>query len=118
MDLFHFVKAYAESEVRELKTKRNGGKRLVIYYMSIGGAEDYRYYWNGAWKTGKPSWLAEKNPLWKGNYVVKYRDVDWQKIITGNDGLYQKKILDAGFDGAYLDIIDAFEYFEKESAHR
>ena len=54
MDLFHFVKAYAESEVRELKTKRNGGKRLVIYYMSIGG-EDYRYYWNGAWKTGKPS---------------------------------------------------------------
>lgn len=37
MDLFHFVKAYAESEVRELKTKRNGGKRLVIYYMSIGG---------------------------------------------------------------------------------
>ena len=37
MDLFHFVKAYAESEVRELKIKRNGGKRLVIYYMSIGG---------------------------------------------------------------------------------
>ena len=37
MDLFHFVKAYAESKVRELKTKRNGGKRLVIYYMSIGG---------------------------------------------------------------------------------
>ncbi len=62
--------------------------------------------------------LAEKNPHWKGNYVVKYWDVDWQKIITGNDGLYQKKILDAGFDGAYLDIIDAFEYFEKESARR
>ena len=36
MDLFHFVKAYVEADVRELKTKRNGGKRLVIYYMSIG----------------------------------------------------------------------------------
>ena len=36
MDLFHFVQAYAASEARELKTKRNGGKRLVIYYMSIG----------------------------------------------------------------------------------
>jgi cysteinyl-tRNA synthetase, unknown class len=23
-----------------------------------------------------------------------------------------KKILDAGFDGAYLDIIDGFEYYE------
>lgn len=58
MDLFHFEKAYAAAEIRELKTKRNGGKRLVICYMSIGEAEDYRYYWNGAWKTGKPSWLA------------------------------------------------------------
>ena len=119
MDLFHFEKAYTAAEIRELKTKRNGGKRLVICYMSIGEAEDYRYYWNGAWKTGKPAWLAEENPHWKGNYVVKYWDPDWQKIITGNDGSYQKKILDAGFDGVYLDIIDAFEYFEnKERAGR
>ena len=119
MDLFHFEKAYAASEIRELKTKRNGGKRLVICYMSIGEAEDYRYYWNSGWKTRKPAWLAEENPHWKGNYIVKYWDPDWQKIITGNDGSYQKKILDAGFDGVYLDIIDAFEYFEKkEGAHR
>ncbi len=118
MDLFHFEIAYTASEIRELKTKRNGGKRLVICYMSIGETEDYRYYWNDAWKTDKPAWLAEENPHWKGNYVVKYWDVDWQKIITGNDGSYQKKILDAGFDGVYLDIIDAFEYFEKESARR
>lgn len=83
-----------------------------------GEAENYRYYWDGGWKTGKPSWLTEENPHWKGNYVVKYWDPDWQKIITGNDGSYQKKILDAGFDGVYLDIIDAFEYFEKESARR
>ena len=114
MDLFHFEKAYTSAEIRELKTKRNGGKRLVICYMSIGEAEDYRYYWNGARKTGKPSWLAEENPHWKGNYAVKYWDADWQKIITGNDGSYQKKILDAGFDGVYLDIIDAFEYFENQ----
>ena len=118
MDLFHFEQVYAASEIRELKTKRNGGKRLVICYMSIGEAEDYRYYWNGGWKTGKPAWLAEENPHWKGNYVVKYWDADWQKIITGNDGSYQKKILDAGFDGVYLDIIDAFEYFEKRNKNK
>ena len=115
MDLFHFEKAYAASEIRELKTKRNGGKRLVICYMSIGEAEDYRYYWNSGWKARKPAWLTEENPHWKGNYVVKYWDPDWQKIITGNDGSYQKKILGAGFDGVYLDIIDAFEYFEKQA---
>ncbi len=45
MDLFHFEKAYAAAaEIRELKTKRNGGKRIVICYMSIVEAEDYRYY--------------------------------------------------------------------------
>jgi hypothetical protein len=27
----------------------------------------------------------------KGNYVVKYWDADWQKIITGNDESYQKR---------------------------
>ncbi|MDO5045400.1 endo alpha-1,4 polygalactosaminidase [Campylobacter sp.] len=113
MDLFHFEKAYTSAEIRELKTKRNGGKRLVICYMSIGEAEDYRYYWSDAWKTEKPVWLTEENPYWKGNYVVKYWDPDWQKIITGNDESYQRKILDAGFDGVYLDIIDAFEYFEE-----
>ena len=30
----------------ELKIKDNGGKRIVIAYLSIGEAEDYRYYWN------------------------------------------------------------------------
>ncbi|WP_122866522.1 hypothetical protein [uncultured Campylobacter sp.] len=36
MDLFHFVKAYAASEARELKTKRNGRKLLVICWRGRG----------------------------------------------------------------------------------
>lgn len=36
MDLFHFVKAYAAAKIRELKTKRNGGKRLVICWRGRG----------------------------------------------------------------------------------
>ncbi len=114
MDLFHFETPYTAAEIKELKTKRNGGKRLVICYMSIGEAEDYRYYWNKNWKTRKPDWLTEENRNWPGNYVVKYWKTDWQNIITGNDNSYQKKILDAGFDGVYLDIIDAFEHFESK----
>lgn len=38
----------------------------------------------------------------------------WQAIIYGNDNSYLKKIIDAGFDGVYLDIIDAFEYFTND----
>lgn len=97
MDLFHFEKAYTAAEIRELKTKRNGGKRLVICYMSIGEAEDYRYYWNSGWKTRKPAWLAEENPHWKGNYVVKYWDADWQKNNYGKRRLISKKDSRRGF---------------------
>jgi len=100
------------SDVAALRTKAKGGKRLAIAYMSIGEAEDYRYYWKAEWKTSPPAWLAEENPDWPGNYKVQYWDTSWQQIIFGNDTSYLKRIIDAGFDGVYLDIIDAFEYFE------
>jgi len=105
--------ALTQDDISALKTKQNGGKRLVICYMSIGEAEDYRYYWQSEWDKDKPEWLDKENPNWKGNYKVWYWEKDWQNIIYGNDNSYLKKILDAGFDGVYLDIIDAFEYYEQ-----
>ena len=115
IDLFYGDnETLSSSDVTSLKLKQNGGSRLVIAYMSIGEAEDYRYYWQSSWKTGSPEWLLEENPNWEGNYKVRYWDEDWQKIIFGNDNSYLKKIIDANFDGVYLDIIDAFEYFESE----
>lgn len=104
--------SFTSSEIEQLKTKANGGKRLVISYMSIGEAEDYRYYWQSNWSTNHPSWLDAENPDWAGNYKVKYWNQDWKNIIYGNDNSYLKKIIDAKFDGVYLDIIDAFEYYE------
>jgi cysteinyl-tRNA synthetase len=112
MDLFHNEEQYTSLEIEQLKTKQNGSSRLVVCYMSIGEAEDYRYYWQSSWEVGNPSWLAAENPDWEGNYKVKYWDAGWQSIIYGNDNSYLKKILDAGYNGVYLDIIDAFEYFE------
>lgn len=109
---FHDDMVFTAEEILQLKNKSNGGKRLVISYMSIGEAEDYRYYWQSDWSTNKPDWLDSENPNWAGNFKVKYWKQDWQKIIFGNDDSYLKKILDANFDGVYLDIIDAFEHFE------
>ncbi len=115
MDLFfNDESAFTADEIKQLKTKANGAKRLVICYLSIGEAEDYRYYWEVSWKNHPPAWLAGENPDWPGNYKVKYWDPQWQAVIYGNDSSYLHKILAAGFDGAYLDIIDAFEYFEGE----
>lgn len=113
MDLYRENESFTASEIARLKQKANGGTRMVICYMSIGEAEDYRYYWRSTWSSGNPSWLTEQNPDWPGNYKVKYWDTSWQDIIYRNDDSYLDKILIAGFDGVYLDIIEAFEYFEQ-----
>jgi len=114
IDLFYEDTALTVSEVALLKTKANGGSRLIIAYMSIGEVEDYRYYWQAEWEIDPPAWLAEENPQWPGNYKVQYWNKDWQNIIYGKDDSYLKKIVVVGFDGVYLDIIDAFEYFEDQ----
>ena len=114
MDLFfHDDIEFTSAEINQLRSKENGGNRLVISYLSIGEAEDYRYYWDSNWNITKPSWLGDENPDWEGNFKVKYWIDEWQNVIYGNDESYIKKILDAGFDGAYLDIIDAFDYYEQ-----
>ena len=106
------TEALSSSDLAELKTKNNGSRRLLICYMSIGEAEDYRYYWNSSWKAGSPEWLAAENPDWAGNYKVEYWNDEWKQIIFGNSEAYLDKIIAAGFDGVYLDIIDAYEFFE------
>lgn len=87
-----------------------GGDKIVLAYMSIGEAEDYRFYWQDSWKRGAPAWLDTLDPDWPGNYKVHYWDPDWQAIIFN----YTDRLLDAGFDGAYLDIIDAYEYYAEQ----
>ncbi|SHG04609.1 cysteinyl-tRNA synthetase, unknown class [Flavobacterium segetis] len=113
MDLFFTDGTpFTALEINQLKNKANGGKRLVVSYMSIGEAEDYRYYWESGWSKNKPVWLDAENPAWPGNFKVRYWSSDWQNIIYSNENSYLKKILNAGFDGVYLDIIDAFEYYD------
>jgi cysteinyl-tRNA synthetase, unknown class len=114
MDLyFNDGTEFTPAEILQLKNKANGGKRIVLCYMSIGEAENYRYYWNSSWNgASKPTFLDTENPDWAGNFKVKYWNKDWQNIIYGTDASYTKKIINAGFDGVYLDIIDAFEYYE------
>ena len=110
-------------DVRSLKTKADGARRLVISYLSIGEAEDYRYYWDRSWDrnrdgrpdAGAPDWLTGENPNWRGNYKVRYWDPDWQAILFGSGESYLDQIIARGFDGVYLDIVDAFQYFETQN---
>jgi len=118
--------ANGEFTAEQIASVKASGK-VVLAYMSIGEAEDYRFYWNQTWttKTGKltpnaPTWLAKQDPDWHGNFKVRYWMPEWQQIIFGNDTdtaakSYLDRIIDAGFDGVYLDIIDAFETFGPDS---
>lgn len=61
-----------------------------------------------------PDWLDGKNKNWPGNHKVKYWHPEWQKIILGTPDSYLDKIVSAGFDGVFLDIVDAFWHFENQ----
>lgn len=110
IDLFFNGTALTTAEVNQLKTKANGAQRLVIAYINIGSAEKFRYYWKKGWGLHHPLWLKRKYDGYEDEFWVKFWKKDWQEIIYGNDDSYMKKILDAGFDGAYLDNVEAY-YF-------
>ena len=94
----------------EIAAAQSSGKTLVSY-ISIGEAEDYRYYWDPSWTTNPPSWLGPENPDWAGNYKVRFWDPGWQAIVFD----YLDRIVAQGFDGIYMDIIDAYYYWSEES---
>jgi cysteinyl-tRNA synthetase len=105
--------ALAPDEVAALQAKGDGGKRTVLSYISIGEAESYRFYWNPGWKAAPPAWLLGENPDWNENYAVRFWDEGWQTLVFGNFDAYLDKIIDAGFDGVYLDKCDVYEDIQR-----
>ena len=129
-DAGHFLR----DEIAALKASP-GGPKIVLAYLSIGEAEIGRFYFDNAWITpdpeahpdgpfqltdAAPAFLAPPNPQWPDNFKVRYWLAEWQQIIVTNPGghpvlgdapSYLDRIIDAGFDGVYLDIVDAYEYF-------
>ena len=93
--------AFTSAEV-EIMRSNDDTKKLMLSYLSIGEAEDYRYYFDA-----DASYMDIENPDWAGNFKVFYWEDEWQVVIEG----YLDKIVAAGFDGVYLDIIDAYEYY-------
>lgn len=89
-----------EQDPREL-AKRDGEDAIVLAYLSIGEAEDYRPYWA---KLDKDLIIRE-NPDWKGNYTVKFWEDAWQLTIMSRLVEAQTK----GFAGVYLDKCDAYD---------
>jgi uncharacterized protein (TIGR01370 family) len=82
--------------------------KLVIAYIDTGQAEEYRTYWQPGWGIGNPEWIVGADPDgWEGNFPVAYWYDEWREIWLGEGG-YLQAILDAGFDGVYLDWVEAY----------
>ncbi len=106
------------TEVERIKTRPDGRRRFVVAYLSVGESEEYRYYWNAAWSmpaTGPlPDWIGEENCAWPKAHRVRYWSEEWKAINFRGPQSYLRRIIDAGFDGVYLDRVDIYETFEKE----
>jgi cysteinyl-tRNA synthetase len=89
--------------------------RLVLAYIDIGEAEDYRSYWQDAWQAptpeqpGSPPFLITVDPDgWSGSYPVAYWDDRWRDIWLGAAGEVAN-LARLGFDGVYLDWVEAYD---------
>ncbi len=106
---------FTPEQIAPLKVKADGSRRIVLAYLSAGEAERYRYYWKAEWDAEEthPSWLGPENPNWPGDYQVKFGDPDWQRIIFGTPESFLDRIAAAGFDGVFLDRVDAYQDVEE-----
>jgi cysteinyl-tRNA synthetase len=99
--------AFPMSDVVERLHEADHAK-LVVAYIDVGQAEDFRVYWEPGWRIGEPDWIVADDPDgWEGNYPVAYWREEWHEIWIGDGGLINQ-ITEAGFDGVYLDWVEAY----------
>ncbi|TYB31090.1 MAG: hypothetical protein FXF47_05910 [Candidatus Mcinerneyibacterium aminivorans] len=110
IDLFFNKEIINKKEVNSLKKKNNGKKRIVLSYLSVGEAENYRYYWKRKWNYKKPSFVLKQNERWPNSYIVKFWDMRWVDILKD----YLDKINESNFDGVVFDVVDTHIHFDKE----
>ncbi|MBN2388333.1 MAG: endo alpha-1,4 polygalactosaminidase [Anaerolineales bacterium] len=115
-DLVVVTLAAAGSSPDVIPALRNspGGPKIILCYMSIGQSETYRWYWDPDWNTNPPDWLDVPDGIWAGDHWVRYWDPAWQQIIYGTPESYLDQILALGFDGVYLDRVDAYWYYQDQ----
>ncbi|GEM_PF-532409 len=90
--------------------------KIVLAYIDIGQAEDWRYYWEPWWEPptvteyGNPDFMVTMDPDgWEGCYPVAFWDTRWQNIMVNDDSSMLKKTIADGFDGIYMDWVEAYD---------
>jgi len=115
----------------EIQAVRKSGK-ITLGYMPIGAADAGRFYDQNLTDRSPfsaseaQSLIGAENSNFSGTFYLRYWQDTWKKVIFGNRPLpswvkttnnpnnYLKRILAAGFDGVYLDDIDAYQQFNSD----
>ena len=110
IDAFHKGnKSLTAKDVKSIKYKKLGARRIVLARLNITTAEDNRYYWKESWQIGRPSWLRTPNQNNLNGVITEYWNPAWTEII----GNYFKGIIDLGFDGIMIEGLENHKYFER-----
>jgi cysteinyl-tRNA synthetase len=116
----------AAADVRRLRRKADGAPRVVLGYLSVGEAEDYRadYFTAEYLEEDAPDWLMHENPRWKGNRIIRFCAEGWQQTILGDAqgrSVYNSieasplyRMIELGLDGVYLDRVDVYQEVGKD----
>lgn len=111
-------KPWPSSDIQRLRRKPDGSRRLVLGYLSVGEAESFRPYWQATWNDTPPEWIGPENPRWPGSRSVRFWRPEWQSIVLDDAVSGLAAILDAGFDGVFLDRVDAYDDWRAEDPPR
>ncbi len=97
---------FTRSEIESLQKKG----AIVLAYFEIGAIENYR-----------PEWSRVPDDLkvgvvkgWPKERLVKFWDERWWPVVKGR----VDQALNAGFDGAYLDMVTAYEEIPAKGKER
>ena len=77
--------------------------RLLIGYLSLGEAEEFRDYWE---EIAEEDWVLFENPNWKADHLIDPRSSAWRKLVVKT---IARHISDFGYDGFMLDTLDTAE---------
>lgn len=105
---------------RVKESKGHDGKRnkIAIAYISIGEAEEWRWYWDSVIAdTEKYNFLVADDPEgWEGGVTVAYWKKAWKDIIIYGSEIAKgqnfrssiDQAINDGFDGIYLDWVEGY----------
>jgi cysteinyl-tRNA synthetase len=89
-------------EVDSLRTKRDGGSRLVVAVMGLGELDERQHVWKDHYQHQPPGWLGKEVPGKPWKHWVDYGEKGWRTLLYRSEESWLDGILNAGFDGVYL----------------